>query len=131
MDSQKVQIVVRPTGSDDVREYHILDNTSQGIHYAEFWHPMHGSEEEFEILGPQGKKLVSKLMDKSNDKSVSRTTFRFQPSFRVYKSPTADWTSVETNTVIPALKQAFGDNIELIQHGKLKQRELERQLIHA
>lgn len=123
--SQKKQVVsVRPTSNDDIREYHLVlpEGTISDSPYEGFWHPMHGSEAEFEALGPKGKKLAQLLMAQRYEKSITRISFRPQ-SIKVYKAPTADWASVEKDIIIPTFKEVFG-NIEAVQYGTAKYREL-------
>jgi hypothetical protein len=123
MNSTTKQIIVRPTSNDDVREYHVTGVKITDQPYAEFFSPLYGSDKDFEHLGEQGQELADSLMDKANEKMISRVTFR-PNSVRVYKSPTADWTTVEKNIVIPALQKTFGTEFKPIQYGSTKFREL-------
>ena len=125
------QIVIRPTSNENVKEFSFTNDGDPVIvskyHYAEFYHPMHGTDAdaEFDILGKntKGRQIAKKLMSKPFEKTIARTTWR-PTSLRVYKSPAVDWTSVELDIVAPALKEAFGEKLEFIQHGSIAAREL-------
>lgn len=123
MNSTSKQITVRPTSSDDAREYHITGAKITDQPYAEFFSPLYGSETDFEFLGEQGQELAEALMDKTHEKMISRITVR-PSSVKVYKSPTADWATVERNVVIKALQSTFGNEFKPIQYGSTKFREL-------
>lgn len=123
MTTQTKQIIVRPTSDDDVREYHLTGAQITHQPYAEFFFPLYGSEKDFESLGEQGQELAEALMDKANEKMISRVTVR-PTSVRVYKSPTADWATVEQEIVISALQGTFGAEFKPIQYGSTKYREL-------
>jgi hypothetical protein len=125
------QIIVRPTSNDGVREFHVVgDQIISNVPYAEFWHPMHGTENEFEALGAMGKQIAASLMGKQNETSVSRITIR-PGSVRVYKTSTADWATLENKVVIPALQSVLGSNFQPVQYGSAKQRQLQRELVGA
>jgi hypothetical protein len=122
MGSQDQKLIIRPTSDDNVREYHLAEQITD-LPYAEFFQPMYESaESEFSELGAKGKEIADQLMDKRHEKTISRVTFR-PFSVRVYKSPTADWATVETGIVIQALKSVLGGNLQPVQYGTAKYRE--------
>ena len=123
MDTKTKQIVVRPTSSDDVREYHIVGAKITDQPYAEFFLPMYDSEADFEFLGEQGQELADSLANKANEKMISRIVLR-PSSVRVYKTHAIDWATLERNTVIKALQGVFGTDFKPIQYGAVKYREL-------
>ena len=123
MAPQTKQIVVRPTSNEIAREYHLVGAQITDQPYAEFFHPLYGSEADFEFLGEQGQELVDMLMDEAHEKMISRVSLR-PNSVKIYKSPTADWATVEKNVVIKALQSAFGADFKPIQYGSVKYREL-------
>jgi hypothetical protein len=121
MSSQDQKLIIRPTSHDDVREYHLPQQITD-LPYAEFFQPMYESlESEFTSLGDTGKQIADQLMNKRNEKTISRVTFR-PFSVRVYKAPTADWPTVE-NSVIQALKNALGTELKPVQYGTARYRE--------
>jgi hypothetical protein len=122
MTAQEQKVIIRPTSNEDVREYHLAEQITD-LPYAEFFQPMYGSpESEFNDLGAKGKAIADQLMDKRHERTISRVTFR-PFSVRVYKSPTADWATVETGIVIQALKSVLGANLQPVQYGTAKYRE--------
>jgi len=122
MSPQDQKVIIRPTSNEDVREYHLAEQITD-LPYAEFFQPMYGSSEsEFSGLGAKGKEIADQLMDKRHERTISRVTFR-PFSVRVYKSPTADWATVETGIVLQALKSALGANLQPVQYGTAKYRE--------
>jgi len=123
MTTQTKQISVRPTSSDDVREYHITGAKITDQPYTEFFSPLYGSETDFAFLGEEGQELAESLMDKRHEKFISRITIR-PHSVRVYKSPTADWATVEKTIVMPAIQSTFGEQFKPVQYGTKKYREL-------
>ncbi|MBA3757519.1 hypothetical protein H0X09_01490 [Candidatus Saccharibacteria bacterium] len=127
MNPQAKQVIVRPTSTESAREYHLegdgIKLTASGQPYQPFWHPMYDSGAQFEGLSPIGKQIADRIMGKGFEKSISRITFRPE-SVKVYKAPTADWTTVEEDIVLPSLKEVFGENLQPVQFGTTKQREL-------
>jgi hypothetical protein len=123
MTAETKQIIVRPTSSDDVREYHLTGAKITDKPYSEYFFPLYGSDKDFESLGEQGQELADTLMAKANEKMISRVTIR-PHSVRVYKTPTADWATVEKNIVISALQSTFGAEFKPIQYGSTQYREL-------
>jgi hypothetical protein len=122
MGSQDQKLIIRPTSDDNVREFHLAEQITD-LPYAEFFQPMYGSPEaEFNDLGTKGKEIADLLMDKRHEKTISRITFR-PFSVRVYKSPTADWATVETGIVLPALKSVLGGDLQPVQYGTAEYRE--------
>lgn len=123
MPPQAKQIVVRPTSNDIAREYHIAGAQITDQSYAEFSHPLYDSVEDLDFLGEQGQELAEALMDEAHEKMISRVTFR-PCSVKVYKSPMADWATVERDIVIKAIQSTFGNEYKPIQYGSTKYREL-------
>jgi hypothetical protein len=122
LSSGSKQVTIRPTSNDDVREYHLSEQITDQPYY-EFFAPMYGSDEDFEMVGEKAKKIAGQLMDPRHEKTISRVTFR-PFSVRVYKAPTADWATVESIIVIPALKSVLGDTFQTVQYGSAKYRQL-------
>lgn len=118
---QEQKLIIRPTSDEDVREYHLAEQITD-LPYAEFFQPLYGSESEFGRLGAKGKGIADQLMDKRHERTISRVTFR-PFSVRVYKSPTADWATVETGIVIPAFKAVIDANLQPVQYGTSQYRE--------
>lgn len=122
MSSQDKQVTIRTTSDEDVREYHLGDQITK-MPYAEFCQPLYGAGEEIEQLGPQGKQFADQLMDKSHAETISRITMR-PFSVRVYKLPNSSWAKVEADIVFPALKSAFGKELQPVQYGTVEYREV-------
>lgn len=122
MSSHNKQVTIRPTSNDDVREYHLSEQITDQPYY-EFFQPMYGSDADFDMVGEKAKQIAGQLMNQRHEKTISRVTFR-PFSLRVYKAPTADWGTVESSIVIPALKSVIGDSLQLVQYGSAKYREL-------
>ena len=117
------RIVVRPTNNDLAREFHIEGASVCDLSYAEFWNPSYGNQaEDFEALGPMGKKIASSLLTKEHEKKIAQAKFRPQ-SVKIYMTPTADWTTVE-QIVIKKLQQALGSEFKPVQYGKSEYRQL-------
>jgi hypothetical protein len=110
-------VVVRPTTDINVREYHLLGQSISDLPYAEFYHPLYeSSKEDFGDLGPTGKEIVGEVMAEGNKKSIERITFR-PNSVRIYKLPSSDWDSVETNIVFKALNNALNITLQPVMYG--------------
>jgi hypothetical protein len=121
MTSQSKQVTIRPTSNENVREYHLGDKITN-MPYQEFFQPLYGSEQEIDQLGPQGKQFADQLMDKRHAETIERITLR-PFSVRVYKLPTSSWAKAEADIVFPALKSAFGTDLQPVQYGTVEYRE--------
>ncbi len=118
-------VLVRPTSDSNVREYHLTGAQEiTTVPFAEFYHPLHDSDQKFPELGETGQTLADQLMDGKHDEQIERISIR-PFSVRVRKTALATWPKVESEIVIPALKTAFENKqLKVRQYGDVNLRQL-------